>query len=152
MRLLYRSYIATNGLILGRFTFQRTKRLRKNTKIFGRILRTFSQNFFCDKAKMRNAKNIFEKCKNFDKTMSFIAATVDCLKELFSDSSIFEVLLCHTNNLSSFTYIYILVYKCLIKRFWFHFDFTSYLFYVSVCPSTIHMFNRDYEPANYKKI
>ena len=31
---------------------------------------------------LRTCKNIFAKCENFVKTMSFIAATVNCSKEL----------------------------------------------------------------------
>ena len=62
------------------------------------------------------------KCENIVKTMSFIAAIINCSKRtsgiLCSDSAIFEVLLCHINNFSSFTVINV----------WREFDFFSHLF------------------------
>ena len=59
---------------------------RKNAKIFGRISQTFSRNFaFFRKYKLSENEAKYE---NFVKTMSFIAATISCLKELVEFSAL----------------------------------------------------------------
>ena len=69
-------------------------------------------------------RNIFAKLENFDENLEFYCCKNQLLKRTCgilcsSESSIFEVLLCHKNNFSSFT---------LINVWWREVDFTSYLF------------------------
>ena len=100
--------------------------MRKFSVAFRKLFREISHFYRENKAKFR--EDIFAKCEHFVKTMSLTAATNNCRKELVefcSDSSWFEVLLCHMNNFSSFT---------LINVWWREFDFNSYrfkFFYVS---------------------
>ena len=73
-------------------SFQRTKLFAKKGENFLSFLQTFSRNF----AKVNEAKflenekyeNIFAKCENFLKAMSFIAATINCSKKLVEFSAL----------------------------------------------------------------
>ena len=105
---------------------------KKFSFVFCKFFREISH-FFCENKRSERCENdtkakvflwiakIFGK-KYFSKTVSVIAATINCLK----NSSIFKVLLSHLNNFSSDT---------LINVCWREFDFSSSIF-LNLCPST----------------
>ena len=108
-------------LLSGNQGFQRKERnvSRKKAKTFGRISQTILRNFafFRENILGKNEEKLNEnflqnaKCENTKicENHDFYSCNIFLLKRtcgnLCSDSSIFEVLLCHINNLSSFTLI-----------------------------------------------
>ena len=104
---------------------------RKNAKKMQQFLFAFRKN---------------AKCENFVKTMSVIAATINCSKELVEFSALIPQYL-------KFYHVILIISlplyfnKCLMKRILFlYLSFT-----VSVCPSTIHTFNHDYEAMYFSQ-
>ena len=87
-------------------------------------MRKFHENAKCENifVKCKNMK-ISRKCENFVKTMSFIAATINCSKELVEFSALIA------QYLKFYYVIYLFLYfnKCLKKRIWFHNIFFKFM-------------------------